>query len=144
MNYWIIVASDHANPDFTAEDAYRYRMGHGLWGFGENTPHRRNLQDGDQVVFYLASPAMAFMGTATIASTVLSISERSKLQTHRVFLGAKYGVKLTNIDVWSEPKEIKLLLEELRFVKNKSRFGDYLRGGIRRIPREDFELIRSG
>ena len=141
MNYWIFVATDTANPDFTAEEAYRNRMGHGLWGIGANTPNKRKLSRGDKVVFYLTSPAMAFVGTATISSTVLNKSERDKLCTERVFLGAKSGVKLTYIDVWSEPKEIKPLLEDLHFIKNKERWGTHLQGGIRGISEEDFELI---
>ena len=140
MNCWIFIANN-GNPFFTAENVYLNRMGHGLWGIGANTPNRHNLHEGDKIVFYLTSPTMAFVGTATISSTVLGESEQDKLRTERVFSGAKRGVRLTDIDIWSERKAIKPLLEDLRFVKNKESWGTHLQGGIRGISEEDFELI---
>jgi len=137
MNYWIFVASDAAVPDHNAEDAYRIRMGHRLWGAG---PHRKDLRTGDKVVFYLASPTMAFAGTATISSTDLSATELDRLRTERVSL-AEDGVRLAEIDVWPEPKPIKPLLEDLAFITNTKNWGGHLRHWARKIPEEDFELI---
>ena len=142
MNHWIFLANNK-NPFFVnAKEAYQTRMGHALWGYGPNTPNRCQLRDGDQIVFYLTSPAMAFVGTATISSTALNTSEQNKIQTERVFSGAESGVRLTDIDEWSDAVEIKPLLEDLSFIKNPKRWGDYLRvGGIVRISENDFELI---
>lgn len=147
MNHWIFVANNN-NPFFVnAEDAYRNRMKHGLWGIGPNVRNRHQLQDGDKIVFYLTSPAMTFVGTATISSTDLNKSEQDKIDADRVFSGAKSGVSLTDIDEWSEAKEIKPLIKDLRFIKNKEHWWSHLQTGIVNqkgmtgIPKEDFELI---
>ena len=100
MNHWIFIANNDDNPHYTAQDAYRVRMKHALWGIGANTPNRRNLRCGDMIAFYITKPARFFAGTASISSTILDELEQNKLNTERVFRGAETGVRLTEIEEW--------------------------------------------
>ena len=138
INYWIFVTN---NRPFIAEDAYRLRMAHGLWGIGNRTANRTSLEAGDKVVFYLTSPAMAFAGTATISSTYLSDEERDKLISEDVFLSTKFGARFHEIDQWKEPRRIKPLLQHLDFIRNKQKWGTHLQGGIIRISEADYDQI---
>jgi len=140
VNYWIFATSDNAVPFYNAEDAYRIRMAYRLWGAGPNVRNRRNLRKGDKVVFYLASPVMAFVGTATIASTDISATEVNRMCTSSVF-SVGDGVRLTDIDTWSEARGIRPLVEDLSFIRDKDNWGAFIRGAITRIPEYDFELI---
>ena len=58
-----------------------------FWGLGARTPNRKNIRKGDQVVFYVARPESAFVGTARLASDCfeLSAEEQSKLSHDSTF-----------------------------------------------------------
>jgi hypothetical protein len=43
----------------------------------------------------------------------------------------------------AEEADIRPLLEELSFIKNKKRWGFYLIGGFREIPKDDFGVIKK-
>ena len=138
MNYWLFVANNHP---FSAEDAYRLRMSHRLWGIGNRTANRNSLETGDKVVFYLTSPAKTFAGTATISTTDLTDEEYERLKTEEVFLNTEFGARLEQIIVWEEPKSIEPLVPQLEFITNKQKWGTNLQGGIIRISEEDYYLI---
>jgi hypothetical protein len=68
MNYWIFVVTSQsdASQSYTARKIFDVRMQDRFWGLGENVRNRKNIQNGDQVVFYIGSPEQAFAGTARL------------------------------------------------------------------------------
>jgi hypothetical protein len=55
MTNWIFVVTNRKTPKgiLGADEIYRRLMQEGVWGLGEGTPNRSNLQSGDPAVFYV-------------------------------------------------------------------------------------------
>src|SRR5260370_33621876 len=101
MNYWIftVASKDRDSERYTGRQICERRMQDGFWGLGAQTPNRRNLRKGDQVVYYIARPEMAFAGTARLASDSFSLSAEDKAKvSHGIpFFTPEYGVWLEAI-----------------------------------------------
>ncbi len=148
MNNWIFVASSHESDGrtFTPDEIFRRRMEDKFWGLGEKTPNRKNLQQGDQVVFYLGNPRKHFVGSARLAtaSFPLSPKEQEDFAHGTEFFRASYGVRLNEISIWDPPKPVIELLGGLSFIQNKQHWGTYLQGGVRGLSEADFSAILQG
>jgi hypothetical protein len=148
MNYWIFIAAPHNenSESYTARDVYECRMRDRFWGLGARTPNRKSVRKGDQVVFYVARPESAFVGTARLASDCfeLSAEEQSKLSHGSTFFTTEYGVRLDAIEVWEKSHGMGALASNLRFVKNPAQWWTHLQGGIRQVEEIDYAAIASG
>jgi hypothetical protein len=56
MSYWIFTVAPNKSDSepCTARQIYERRMQDHFWGLGEKTANRKNVRQGDQVVFYSA------------------------------------------------------------------------------------------
>lgn len=147
MNTWIFIVTNQKLADVTttASEIFLQRMDDKFWGLGERTPNRKSLQIGDQIVFYIGNPERVFGGTAIIASKNFELSETEKANYSHgspIFI-ADYGVKLSEIDIWEEPKFVPDLVPDLEFIENKPYWGTYFQGGIRGISERDYSIISS-
>ncbi len=145
MSNWIFVVTARG-PNLTGRDIYHLRMEDRFWGLGERTPNRRNLKEGDRVVFYVGLPEKAFAGTARLASdsyrlTVEEVSQYSHDQPH---LDAEYGVQLSDIESWEEPRPVEPLASALDFIENEPFWYSYFQGGVREITDDDYLTIIRG
>ncbi|HEY31543.1 MAG TPA: EVE domain-containing protein [Dehalococcoidia bacterium] len=145
MNYWIftVKGSVWGNETHTGEEIFNQRMKDQFWGLGERTPNRQSLNEGDEVVFYIAAPRKVFRGSANLASSsfVLNNTQRQQYGHGTEFYENDYGVLLKDIEIWPQPKAIEDLLPSLRFIENKEFWGGYLQGGVRQITEDDFRTI---
>ena len=99
MNYWIFVVTSR-EPNLSGREIYRLRMEDQFWGLGKRTPNRKNLEAGDQVVFYVGRPEMVFAGTARLASDPFHLTSEQRNQYGHGLqqLEDEYGVSLTDIE----------------------------------------------
>jgi hypothetical protein len=144
MNYWIFCATAHkdrgiSDPHEIIEQRFRDQF----WGLGEKTPNRRALKAGDKVIFYLGTPHCAFCGSAALASDSFAVSALQQEQfSHGVdFYRAQYGVTLTEAKLWEHPCRVEDVLAVLAVIENKENWGVYFQGGVRYLPKGDFEAI---
>jgi hypothetical protein len=121
MNYWIFVVTSHEEHGVTGEEILRQRMQDKFWGLGERTPNRKSLQAGDQIVFYLGNPAKAFVASAVLDSPSyqLSSAEAEEVSHGIPFYRAPYGVRLREIEIWTQRRAVEALLPALSFIENK-------------------------
>ncbi len=126
-----------------AEEILKQRLADAFWGLGERTPNRRYLQKGDQVVFYLGLPAMAFTASATLASDSFALSEEQKIKySHgKKVYEADYGVILEDLRLWETTHLVKDLVATLKFIENKENWFAYFQGGVRQISEDDYRVI---
>jgi hypothetical protein len=139
--YWIFVVIDQPKHGLTAREIFTIRMKDNFWGLNNKTTYRSNVLIGDRIIFSIG--AKEFVGSATLDSTSFKLSEeeKSQLSHNNEFLRAEYGANLRDIEIWTEPRPVEKFLDRLSFIHRKEQFPAYFQGGIKRITKEDFELI---
>jgi predicted RNA-binding protein len=55
---------------------------------------------------------------------------------------SKYLI-LEKILIFKEPKQIKQIIDKLKFIKNKKHYGTNMVGGVTKIYLEDFDTIKD-
>ena len=140
-NYWVFVVTDHPKENLTTQQIYETRMKDKFWGLNERTPFRNVLRKGDRVIFSYG--AKQFLGIAALASSSFELSNEQKttLSHDNEYFKPDYGVTLTDIITWQTPKPIESIIDMLSFIKNKDQYHAYFQGGIKRISKEDYEII---
>jgi len=135
VNYWIICIT---------EDNLRITLRQQVIGFAESKGKLlKSFQPGDLVVFYVSRESLSsgkrvgkFIGLAAI-----------KGESYRSFEPMwKNGLfpQRINIEALSEKScDIRSLIDRLRFIKNKAKWGATFMPGIIRVSQDDFETVRS-
>jgi hypothetical protein len=100
-NYWIFVVTDQESH--SAEEVYQIRMRDNFWGLNERTPYRKHLKKGDKIIFSHGSKT--FLGIATLDSDSFQLDERQKNEFQHGIFKTNYGVLLSNIVSYQEPKK---------------------------------------
>ncbi|GAI15597.1 unnamed protein product [marine sediment metagenome] len=135
MNYWIFIVTEKKIDDKTykAEEIFNQRMKDKFWGIGEKTPNRIFLKKGDKIIYYIGLPKIVFAGTSTLASNCFKLdnSDKEKYCYREEVYKTDYGVLLDEIDIWDDPKSVKELVPELKFIENKEYWYSYFQGGVR-------------
>lgn len=150
-NYWIFVVTDQriGNEEMMGKDIFNKCIEDKFWGIGERTPNRKRLKKGDMVTFYLGGrEGQKFLGSCKLDSRPILVSqlnekERKRLNRPSPFFDAEYGVYLSDVEVWDEPRRIQSLLPNLDFIRDKERFWLFLQGGVRAISEDDYNAIVS-
>jgi len=144
MNHWIFVVTDHPEASLTKQDIFNQRMGDRFWGLGEDTPNRKSVDAGDEVLFYFGRPEKSFVGTAVLTNSAthpLNETDQERISHDREFYRARYGVRLDRIQVWPSAVAAEPLVSLLTFIENKQYWFSYFQGGIREVPEHDFKTI---
>ena len=145
MSYWFFTTTQKKidGEVVAAEEILKQRLADGFWGLGERTPNRSYLQKGDQLVFYIGLPIMAFAAYATLASDSFALSDEQKgkyWHGTKVY-EAEYGVLLENIRLWETTRSVKDLVASLKFIENKENWFAYFQGGVRQLSEDDYRTI---
>lgn len=145
MSYWYFTTTQKKldGEIVAADEILKQRLTDGFWGLGEKTPNRRNLQKGDQIVFYVGLPLMAFAASATLASDsfALSAEQKERYWHGKKVYEAEYGVLLENINLWEATRTVKGLVTSLKFIENKENWFAYFQGGVRQLLEDDYRTI---
>lgn len=139
-NYWIFVVTDHSH-DLSAKQIYQTRMNDKFWGLNERTPYRNSLRKGDRVIFSYGSKT--FLGTALLDSDSFELDGQQKDKfSHDIdFYKPDYGVLLSDIITWNEPKQVNDYAGSLSFVGKVQQYPVYFQGGIKKISKIEFDMI---
>ncbi len=143
---WIFAVVDHRptrDRKTPAIDVLEERLKQNIWLVNSKNVRVKYLREGDEVVFYLGSRVdeKGFVGVGVLAS---------KARTLTALEITKYGSPSSQFDkaaslrdakIWPQVKPVAALVPQLRFIKNKQRWGAYFQGGIINLPKLDFELI---
>lgn len=123
MNRWIFVIRD-------SDEEFERRVESKKWPIFNKTRYKKELAVGDIVLFYKAGlKGQKFLGTGKI---------KSELKEETAF---RDYLEIEEISVLATPVEMKDVIKELDFVKNKDNWGNYFQGGVRRISEDDFSVI---
>lgn len=136
MQYWLVITS----PENFRFD--REKLGFRLQGF--SIKHKNRVQQmaiGDRVLYYIMT-LHKFGATATISGDYFEDSAKVWLEDDEMWQARRPSKPDTVLND-DELVDIKRLLADLSFVKDKENWGVYLRGGCRTIPEQDFKLIES-
>jgi len=145
MGCYIIVVADSkgAGEDLTAQEIFDMLIPLKVWDFREDAAGIKNLKAGDKVVFYLGGlKARYFAGAAILASDIY-VKRKGNPDPLRA-KGKDYFTRraeLKEVKVWEKPVPIKPLIPKLGFIKNKDRYGVYMRRTAISIPEEDYRGI---
>lgn len=118
MEHYLLITSD-------TDEEIEGRLKAAKWPVYDRTPNAGKINEGDKFVVYRGGRnGHKFVATAAAAGP------------------AKDGnIPLTDAGMLEEHIQIGTLLTALSFIKNPWNYGVYLVGGIKRIPRADFDLI---
>jgi predicted RNA-binding protein len=135
MNRWIVCITN---------DNLRISLREKVIGFAETkSAVLKSFGPGDLIVFYVSRESLSstkrvgkFIGLAKVVSQ--SYHSATPMWNHGVF------PQRIDIEPISEKScDVKTLLGQLRFIKNKANWGASLLAGILKVPDDDFDLIRE-
>ena len=139
-NYYILGTSDSSTKN--AYSILMKRLDEKKYPLYTRTPHLHRIQDNDAVVFYLAGKkdkAQNFLAESVISSVETSNELLIDPDKER-YVVEKYLI-LDKIKIFKAPIHIKSIITKLDFIVNKSNYGVYLMGGVKKISENDYKLI---
>jgi hypothetical protein len=153
-SYYIFIVADGDRNRVAIPSAYQlaqYRLNKFAWGLAERTRYRKQLKPGDFALIYISGHreyAQHLVGVAELNSecTAVKWSERGVWDApSQIDLYSPYKVDLKNINIFKDPLCIRPLIGKLSFIKQAhlKLWRIYFQGGIAKIPKEDFELLKK-
>lgn len=145
MHYLLIVNDcwDDMDNRIPAMKVAQHRLEQGLWSLYANTPHRKFLQAGDEVLIYLA-------GQSEGGKTFIAKAKVKGITTEPRLLLELYGeppisaIMLENVDRFQNCPKISDIKDELEFVpKGTHKWGCVMQRGVKRIKEKDFSRIMA-
>ena len=142
-SYYCLVTSDTETK--FAKDIINSRLKEKKYPLYEKTPFLNEIKKNDNVVFYLAGKgenSQSFVASAKILSieTIDNTAVIDPDNNNKIVL--KY-LNLDNINFFEKKINIKSILDNLNFIKNKKHYGVTLVGGVSKIKYEDFKIINK-
>jgi hypothetical protein len=141
-NYYCLITSDARYE--IAYEIFRKRIEEKKYPLYLRTPHLNEIRKKDEVVFYIAggnTNSQTFVASAEIA-LIDNLTDTIVDPDKKKNIVIKY-LTLENILIFKEPKKIKPIIDKLSFIKNKKHYGTNLAGGVTKINREDFDIIKD-
>ena len=142
-SYYCLVTSDTETK--FARDIINSRLKEKKYPLYKKTPFLNEIKKNDEVVFYLAGKgenSQSFVASAKILSieTIDNTAVIDPDNNNKIVL--KY-LNLDNINFFEKKINIKSILDNLNFIKNKKHYGVTLVGGVSKIKYEDFKIINK-
>ena len=126
-----------------AEQILDLLLKNSIWVYNNSTPNIKNINMGDKVLLYLAGERRRkFVGSMEIAGEITPIKFRGNTEEEQDLysLFSLYS-PIQNVNEFDDPIYIKEILDDLDFIKNKYKYGMYLRHSIKAISESDFETV---
>ena len=142
-SYYCLVTSDTETK--FARDIINSRLKEKKYPLYKKTPFLNEIKKNDDVVFYLAGKgenSQSFVATAKILSieTIDNTAVIDPDNNNKIVI--KY-LNLDNINFFEKKINIKSILDNLNFIKNKKHYGVNLVGAVSKIKYEDFKIINK-
>jgi predicted RNA-binding protein len=143
-NYYFLITSDSKDNAF---EIFQKRINEKKWPIYFRTSYGKKINSGDELVFYIAGEnynsqhlvASALVEKIDIINETTIDPDKEFNYKNEVF---RYLI-LKDIEIFNKPKNIKLILNDLQFIKNKKNYGANLVGGARKISYADFIKIKE-
>jgi len=135
---------DAAGKAVSAHGIASGRMETMEWPLYKSTGFAKTITTGDSCLIYVGGQrkhSQSFIGFGIVAAVEPAPRRWSEQDSSLVTNPATRLIKFANVEHWARPVSIKAHLDDLYFIKNRSRWGLHMMGGVKRIPVEDFELI---
>ena len=99
------------------------------------------MEKGDGIIYYSAKDKMDGGKPLQLFTAIGHVIDDKpyNVQVSDTFKPYRRDVKYLK----SKTADIRPLIKQLSFIKNKKKWGFYLMSGFAEIPKEDFELIRA-
>lgn len=136
-------------PKISGPEVYQLMMSHSCWEFSDRSPHRKEMAEGDLLVFYLGGNQGRYIaGEGRIAGDMSPIEKNSPKTFDRKNVPFfTFRVPLTDIKTYPANTVGMDVVEKLSFVKSstveRKYIGLLLRSGVRRLTVEDVEMVRK-
>jgi predicted RNA-binding protein len=140
-NYYCLITSDARYE--IAYEIFGKRIKEKKYPLYLRTPHLNEIKEKDEVIFYIAGSntnSQTFVASAEIA-TINNLTDVVVDPDKKKNVISKYLI-LEKILIFKEPKQIKQIIDKLKFIKNKKHYGTNLAGGVTKINREDLDIIK--
>ncbi len=139
-NFYILITSDY--NEISAYEIFKNRLREKKFPLYSRTPNLDTIKKNDEILFYIAGKnlnAQSFVGKSTvdqieIPKELIVDADKTKNVVNRFLI-------FKDIELFKESKKIKVMLNELNFIKVKKHYGAYLLGGVIKINKEDFQKI---
>ena len=132
MKYWLCV---------TNKDNWKIIQKKKIWGVPKNKKGiMSRVKIGDDLIFYVKPKKIG--GVLKAASESFESEKKifRPITDESIFTNR---ITLKEVLVPKNPINVRKLVPKLSFIKNKEKWGWYLRGTMRLIPKEDYEIIKS-
>ncbi len=125
-------------------DIFRNRVTNGFWVVNKRNPNFKSLKEGGRAILYLGGKeGKIFLGRCLITSQplVLTPELRHHVRTQPSATFEHY-IRIGQVELW-EAKPLLCIVDKLKFIRDKQRWMNYLQGGLRKIPEEDYLTIAN-
>ena len=116
------------------------------WPLYKGTGFGKKIAQGDSCLVYVGGQrehSQSFIGIGIVGSVEAPPRNWKESDSSVISYPATGLIRFSNVNCWVRPVSIREHLDDLRFIKNRSRWGLHMMGGVKQIPAEDFELIRN-
>ena len=149
MGYWLFCVTGDRDEvgELSSEDIFRFRSIQGFWGVERDAANVNNVKEGDQILFYVGAPKMAFGGTAIIEMPRVELHEARSIELAgtRPCFKRYFGCELRDCVRWENAPRVEDLLHEQSkkpsFITNINDWQCHFQGAIRDLPKADFQKI---
>ena len=131
----------------TSEENWNVVKSKRMWCVAEKDREKLKGTDvGEFLVLYIKQKRKNDITIRPRIKGIFKIASKPFYSEERIFSGIEiypWRVRINPIAIPRAPLEFMKLVPRLQFIKNKEKWYSHLRVAMRKIPRQDFDLIKS-
>lgn len=147
MGYWVFVVKDHyvGKRVIAANEVAADRVNRKFWLVSRRTAAMKDLREGGFAVFYSTGmEGRFFVGDGRFSQPPMPVTDEMRFY----IIGypsekLTHYIRLDEANIWTRPVNVESFVDQLSFIKNKRKWFAHFRGSVRKIPEEDFLLIKN-
>ena len=149
MGDWLFCVTGDRDEvgELSSEDISASALFKGFWGVERDAANVNNVKEGDQILFYVGAPKMAFGRTAIIEMPCVELHEARSIELAetRPCFKRYFGCELRDCVRWENAPRVEDLLHEQSkkpsFITNINDWQCHFQGAIRYLSKADFQKI---
>ncbi|TWD65809.1 EVE domain-containing protein [Vibrio crassostreae] len=150
LNYYILTKGDSCLQDgrlVSARIATEKLIQSGFWPLYERTAHRRNIQVGDKILFYVSGKrkgAQVILGSAIVSGK----KDWQKKHTEKCPIFSDNipytSIEFEDVIYFPTPISVRDKVKKLSFIKQRpEKWGLSFMGGVTKIDSNSFDILSS-
>lgn len=144
-NYWVLVLANknQANSHYNAQVIFDAQVKRKAWGLKEGCRNYDGIKKGDVCLLYIGSPYCCFAGYAIAAGKPdkFDKDKRDKYLDKVYKRKPKAGVEFSKVVRFHVQVPATLMIEDLDYIKNKSKWGLYFLGSVMPWEKVDHQKV---